>query len=412
MIVTQTFEHRRRQAHDGSLLAFVDVFVERRCAQGYAPASMKASVGLVKDFAVWLDQREVKGFSASTDHVVEYLTERWLQRRRRRGDAFTLRKFISLCTGDGAGMQAEPPAATTPAHRARHAFERYLQRERGLAQASIRLYGDAVGRFLEHAFGVGDVRLGALAATDIVRFVQAEAARLNHAKRAKVMTSALRSFLQYGRYRGEIGTDLHTCVPTVANWSMAALPKAISASQVKRLLAACDRRSPVGRRDYAMLLLLARLGLRASEVVELKLEDLDWDEGAIRIRGPAQRCDQLPLPADVGAALAEYLRDGRPACSARNVFVRSRAPRQALRGPSAVSCIVCRALRRAGIDSPFKGAHLLRHSLATQMLGSGASLGEIGQILRHRNPQTTTIYAKVDLGSLRALALPWPGGAQ
>lgn len=161
-----------------------------------------------------------------------------------------------------------------------------------------------------------------------------------------------------------------------------------------------------------MLLLLARLGLRAGEVVELRLEDLDWDEGAIHIRGPAQRCDRLPLPADVGAALAEYLHEGRPSCSVRNVFVRSRAPRHALRGPSAVSCVVCRALRRAGIDSPFKGAHLLRHSLATQMLGSGASLGEIGQILRHRNPQTTTIYAKVDLGSLHALALPWPGAAQ
>ncbi len=410
--MTQTFEHPRRQAHEDSLLAFVDVFAEERCAQGYTPASMKASVGLVKDFAAWLDQREIDGFIVTPDHIAEYLTERWLQRRRRRGDAFTLRSFIKLRTGDGLVMQAEPPAATTPAHRARQEFEQYLQRERGLASASIRLYGDAVGRFLVHAFGVADVRLGALTSADIVRFVQVDAARLNHAKRAKVMTSALRSFLQYGRYRGEIGTDLHTCVPTVANWSMAGLPRAISASQVKALLAACDRRSPVGRRDYAMLLLLARLGLRAGEVVELRLEDLDWDEGAIRIRGPAQRCDQLPLPADVGAALAEYLRHGRPTCLARNVFVRSRAPRHALRGPSAVSCIVCRALRRAGIDSPFKGAHLLRHSLATQMLGSGASLGEIGQILRHRNPQTTTIYAKVDLGSLRTLAMDWPGGAQ
>ena len=161
-----------------------------------------------------------------------------------------------------------------------------------------------------------------------------------------------------------------------------------------------------------MLLLLARLGLRAGEVAALKLEDLDWDEGAIRIRGPAQRCDRLPLPADVGAAIVDYLRDGRPACAARNVFIRSRAPRRALLGPSAVSCVVCRALRRAGIDSPLKGAHLLRHSLATNMLGSGASLGEIAEILRHRNPQTTTIYAKVDLASLHALALPWPGGVQ
>lgn len=157
-------------------------------------------------------------------------------------------------------------------------------------------------------------------------------------------------------------------------------------------------------------MLLSRLGLRAGEVVALTLEDLDWDEGAIRVRGPALRCDPLPLPADVGAALAEYLREGRPPCSARNVFICARAPRQPLRGPSAVSCIVRRALQRAGIDAPFYGAHLLRHSLATQMLGDGASLGEIGQILRHRNVQTTTIYAKVDLGALRGLALPRPEG--
>jgi integrase len=161
-----------------------------------------------------------------------------------------------------------------------------------------------------------------------------------------------------------------------------------------------------------MLLLISRLGLRASEVVDLTLDDLDWTEAAIRIRGPAQRVDRLPLPADVGAALVDYLRHVRPVCASRNVFIRSRAPQRALLGPSAVSCIVWRALRRAGIDSPTKGAHLLRHSLATQMLGGGASLGEIAEILRHRNPQTTTIYAKVDLVSLHTLALPWPGGVQ
>jgi len=222
----------------------------------------------------------------------------------------------------------------------------------------------------------------------------------------------VRSFLQYGRYLGDIRADLHASVPTVANWSMAGIPKSISASQVHSLLAQCDRRTAIGRRDYAVLLLLARLGLRGGEVVELTLDDLDWDEGAIRIRGPARRCDRLPMPADVGAALVDYLRDGRPACPARNVFIRSRAPRRGLLGPSAVSCIVFRALRRAGIESHCKGAHLLRHSLATQMLGNGASLSEIGEILRHRNPQTTTIYAKVDLASLHALALPWPGGVQ
>lgn len=410
--MTQTFKGPCGRAQRGSFSAFVELFAEQLQAQGYAAESVKKSVRLVTDFATWLDQRGVEDRSVAATHVTSYLNERWLQRRRRRGDAFTLHGFARLCVPDGYDEVSRRSAVIAPARRVRQEFERYLLRERGLAAASIRLYGEAVGRFLESLFGDAEVQLGRLTATDIVRFVQAEASRLRHSKRAKVMISALRSFLQYGRYRGDITADLHACVPTVANWSMSAIPRTISPSQVQSLLGRCDRGSATGRRDYAILLLLARLGLRASEVVDLKLEDLDWDEGAVTIRGPAQRCDRLPLPADVGAALVEYLRDGRPVCAARNVFIRSRAPRRALLGPSAVSCVVCRALRRAGIDSPVKGAHLLRHSLATQMLGAGASLGEIAEILRHRNPQTTTIYAKVDLVALHALALPWPGGAQ
>ena len=410
--MTQTFRNPCHQAHNGSLLASVPVFVVQMQAKGYAAASMKIATRLVKDFAAWLDQRGVESHSLSAKHVADYLDDRWLHRRRRRGDAFTLHAFARFVAPDGYKASSEREVAISPARSVRQEFEQYLLRERGLAAASIRLYGDSVGRFLESAFGDTEVRLAQLTAPEVIRFVQAEAARLHHPKRAQVMTAALRSFLQYGRYCGEIVADLHACVPTVANWSMAGIPKTISPAQVHRLLGGCDRQSAAGRRDYAMLLLISRLGLRAGEVVELTLDDLDWREGAIRIRGPAQRVDRLPLPADVGAALVDYLRHGRPACASRNVFIRSRAPQRALLGPSAVSCLVCRALHRAGIDSPTKGAHLLRHSLATQMLGGGASLAEIAEILRHRNPQTTTIYAKVDLVSLHTLALPWPGGVQ
>jgi len=411
MIVTQTFKAQLPAAAESTFLALVPLFSEQMRVRGYAPASSRSAARLAQDFATWLDQRQscVRGVEAGL--VDAYLEDRWVHRRRRRGDAFTLREFVSLFSVDGTAV-AQKSIAMAPRLHVRRKFEHYLLCERGLAAASIRLYGDAVGRFLEHVFGNGEVRLDEITAADVIRFVQVDAARLQHSKRAKVMTSALRSFLQYGRYLGDIRTDLHSSVPTVANWSMSGIPRSISASQVHRLIAQCDRRTATGRRDYAVLLLLARLGLRAGEVVELTLDDLDWDEGAIRIRGPAQRCDLLPMPADVGAALVDYLRGGRPVCDVRNVFIRSRAPRRGLRGPSAVSCIVFRALQRAGIESPCKGAHLFRHSLATQMLGNGASLGEIGEILRHRNPQTTTIYAKVDLASLHTLALPWPGGAQ
>jgi integrase/recombinase XerD len=416
-MMERTLEIRSTATAEGSLLALATRFGERMIASGYAPASLKSATRLVRGFATWLDQREISGRNVEPGLVDEYLADRFAHRWPRRGEAFTLREFVGLVSVDGnAGAEqsmaiapAPPPA---PVLQVRRKFEHYLLHERGLAPASIRLYGDAVGRFLEHVFAADEVRLGELSAADVVGFVQLDAARLQHPKRAKVMTSALRSFLQYGRYLGEICVDLRASVPTVANWSMTGIPRSISAFQVDSLLAQCDRQCADGRRDYAVLLLLARLGLRAGEVVELMLEDLDWHEAAIRIRGPAQRCDRLPMPADVGTALVEYLRDGRPACAARNVFIRSRAPHRGWRGPSAVSCIVLRALRRAGIDSPCKGAHLLRHSLATRMLGNGASLGEIGEILRHRNVQTTTIYAKVDLAALHTLALPWPGGTQ
>ena len=410
--MTEVFEQLATGTRKESALAFVPIFVEQMRAQGYAPATVKTATRLVQHFVGWLDQRGVAAGDLSAALATEYLDARGICRCRRRGDVFALRSFCRIAAANGHKAPVETPLPVTPACQARQEFERYLQHERGLAQATVCLYGQAIGRFLGHVFGDREVRLGKLDATDVVRFVRLEAIRLHHSKRAKVMTSALRAYLRYGRYRGEINADLSACVPSVANWTQAGIPRTISSPQVECLLAACDRHTATGRRDYAILLLLARLGLRAGEVVELKLDDFDWDEASIRIHGPAQRCDRLPLPADVGAALVDYLRNARPPCPARNVFLRAKAPRRPLSGPSAVSCVVSRALRRADIDAPFNGAHLLRHSLATQMLGKGASLGEIAEILRHRNVQTTTIYAKVDLDALRKLALPWPGGAQ
>jgi len=200
-------------------------------------------------------------------------------------------------------------------------------------------------------------------------------------------------------------------VPRVADWRLATLPKSITSDQVERLLEACDRRNAVGRRDYAILLMLARLGLRAGEIVAMDLEDLDWDTGELVVRGKGGRRDRLPLPRDVGAAVAAYLRLGRPTCSTRRVFIRMRAPLRGFANSIAICTIVERALTRAELDPPRKGAHLLRHTLACTMLRGGASLAEIGEILRHRSPDTTAIYAKVDVTALRALAPAWPRSA-
>ncbi len=226
------------------------------------------------------------------------------------------------------------------------------------------------------------------------------------------MTSALRSFLKYARYRGEVALDLAAAVPAVACWSMPSIPRAIAADQVRQLLASIDRRTAIGRRDYAILLLLARLGLRSSEVAFVELDDFDWNTGTLSVRGKSGQRNEFPLPLEVGKAIAAYLRNGRPLSTSRRVFLRAKAPIRGFRGASGVGSVVRHALQRARIDAPTYGAHQFRHGLATEMLRQGASLGEIGDVLGHRHPQTTKIYTKVDLEALSTLALPWPGGVQ
>jgi site-specific recombinase XerD len=228
------------------------------------------------------------------------------------------------------------------------------------------------------------------------------------------MASALRSFLRFLRFRGEIKLDLAACVPAVANWSLSTIPRSLPPTQVEQVLAqTCKRSTAVGRRDYAILLLLARLGLRGGEVCNLTLEDIDWEKSRIAVRGKVERVVQLPMPAEVGQAIAAYLKEGRPRLPGnRRLFIRARAPLTGFKGQGSVGTVVKHALLRAKIDSPRKGAHQFRHTLASTMLQNGSSLSEIGELLRHRSPDTTAIYAKIDLLSLRSLALPWPGGAK
>jgi len=286
-----------------------------------------------------------------------------------------------------------------------------LREERNLTTATIVNYVPFVRKFLEDCFGSGPVILSRLRAGDVVQFIQRWAPQL-HSKTAELLTSALRSFLRYGCYRGDIKLDLVAAVPVVANWSMSSIPRAIAPDQVRRLLARINRRTVVGRRDYAILLLLARLGLRSGEVVSLELGDIDWRDGSLGVRGKGGRRLQLPLPPDVGEAIAAYLRHGRPPSSSRRVFLRTRAPNRGFAGPCAIASIIRHVLLRAGIEAPSFGAHQFRHGLATDMLRHGASLSEIGELLGHRSPETTKIYTKVDLDVLRTLALPWPGGAR
>jgi len=265
-------------------------------------------------------------------------------------------------------------------------------------------------RFLSEQFPENCFDFTRLSPREVMRFVQRHAARVSFTT-AKMMVGALRGFLRYLRYRGEIQTDLAACIPSVPPRSVSSVPRFLPAGAVHRILKSCDRTTAQGRRNYAILLLLARLGLRCSEIVSLSLDDIDWNTGQIIVQGKGGRSCRLPLMADVGKALADYLRHDRLHCSSRRLFLTQRAPLAEISGDT-IRSLIPRVMARAGVDSPRKGPHVFRHTLATEMLQRGASLEEIGQVLRHRSLNTTRVYAKVDLTTLRKLALRWPGGAQ
>ena len=400
------------RAPEGPLAAYLGGFAESRRAQGYVRGSIHRQVLLAACFSQWLKQQGIALRQIRSEYPSRYLRCRARRVRPAPGDAAALRHLLEFLRCQGV-IRAEriPAGRVTPVGRCVRLYAEYLRDVRALADATIVNYVPFIRGFLEERFGDGPVRLGRLRAGDVVRCVQHQAPQL-HLKRAKLLTSALRSFLRYARYRGDVTLDLAAAVPVVANWSMPSIPRAIGADQVRQLVASLDRRTAVGRRDYAIVLLLARLGLRAGEVAFLDLEDLDWEAGQVSVRGKGGHRTALPLPAAVGEAIAAYLRDGRPRTTSRRVFLRSKAPVRGFLSQSAIGSIVRHALQRADIQAPTFGAHQFRHAMATQMLHRGASLTEIGEILRHRSPQTTTIYAKVDLQALRSLALPWPGGAR
>ena len=309
------------------------------------------------------------------------------------------------------GLGIVPAAATVveegPLERLIADYRRYLFDERGLTEHTVLVRYEPVARlFLEPRQGPGGLELERLSAADVSTFLARECRRRSVAG-ARELVWGLRSFLRYLHLTGWVSAPLQWAVPGVADLRERSLPRGLEPAAVGRLLASCDRRRTVGRRDYAILLLLARLGLRAGEVAAIELDDLDWRAGELVVHGKGGRHDRLPLPSDVGEAIVWYLHR-RPPTESRALFLRVVAPAGAIRS-SAVSGVVRSACARAGL--PSVGAHRLRHTAATEMLNAGASLAEIGEVLRHHEQKTTARYAKVDRKALRALARPWPGGA-
>lgn len=396
------------QAGRGPLVPLAEGFRAWLVAEGHPQGSLKHYLLLMGEFDRWL---LVEGLGSND--LKAAVARRFLECRRaaRGGRVFTLASLAPLFDYLAAAgvVVPEPEPEPNPLDVLLADYRRHLVDDRGLMASSVRRYGNFAKRFLaERADRLGlPTGVDGLTSEEVNAFMLEAAGRLV-VESAKREAADLRSLLRFLFVSGAIEVDLGTAMPPVACWRGTALPPSMSVAEVDRLLASCDRSTPSGRRDVAVLVLLARLGLRSGEVAALELGDIDWRAGEIAVQGKARRPDRLPLPDEVGEVIVEYLRGGRPACACRRLIVTLYAPWRAIH-PSSITNIVYRACRRSGLARV--GGHRLRHALATEMLRQGGDLLEIAQVLRQSDLGTTAGYAKVDRAALRSVARPWPGAA-
>ena len=390
----------------GPLGTHIDAFVQQLLGQGYSHSSIKGKIRAVNLLSQWLSHQGTDIRKLDESHVHEFL-------EHHRGSSsvniapIVFDQMLRFLREIRMVPHAVPKHVDTR-HPIEAAFEDYLATERGIQAASIRYQLFIARRFLTERFGTGAIDCSRLCAADVTRFT------LRHAPAYKLrsfrtMLSGLKNFLRFLHMRGETPTDLTGCVFRVADWRRADLPNYLEPHQVEQLLQSIDQSTPSGPRNYAILLLLARLGVRAGEVLRLELEDIDWESGTLTVHGKSSQHNRLPIPPDVGEAIVKYLRDRPSKCSSRRVFLPAIAPYRELLSSTAITSIVKKYLERAGLHPARMGAHVLRHSLATKMIRGGNTLDEIGYVLGHEFHSSTEVYAKVATTSLRALAQPWPG---
>jgi len=387
----------------GPLAPFADGFCAHLAKLGYQASSVRSHLELLADVSRWMDAEGLDILEVTPRAVERFLVDRRRRGRRSRLSPKGLRPLLGYLRGLGVLPAAEELGATAVDQLVER-FCAYLLDERGLAPGSVRLYARVANRFLgERPEPLTDA-LGGLAASDIYAFVLRESRRVRP-RTAETVVCALRALLRFLHVQGSVAMPLAEAVPSVPQ-RRENLPRGLPAGDVEILLESCDRATTVGCRDYAILALLARLGLRCGEVAALELDDIDWRAGELVVHGKRSRIDRLPLPYDIGEALADYLSRARPPGFGRTVFLRAKAPLVGLSGDG-VSEVVRRGCERAGV-APVR-AHRLRHMVATELLRRGAGLPEIGQVLRHYSVDSTAVYAKVDRAALSRLALPWPG---
>jgi len=389
----------------------ISKFVYALSGQGYVQYTVYKKIKVISKLGRWLKRNELSIKDLDEAKVEKFIYYLKKTNCLQRGNQATLKQLINFLREENVISAPVTKPDDCKIEIISNSFSKYLKSERGLSQSTMDKYLPNIRLFLKERFGKKDIFLDKLLPTDISGFI------LRHAHTMSIgctrsMITALRIFFSFLYQRGKIYIDLAATVPFVSRWQDEPVPKFLKPEQVKRILDACDQKTPMGKRNYAVLLLLARLGLRAGEITNMELEDISWEAGEIMIKGKSKREHKLPLPDEVGKAIAAYIRYGRPRCSSRKVFIRMKAPIQGFTGSANVCTIVRQSLKDAGIKKDFKGAHLFRYTLATNMLSGGAAIKEIGQILGHQSPSTTETYTKVDISALRKIAQPWPGGRQ
>jgi site-specific recombinase XerD len=393
----------------GPLAEFEDGFCARLGELGYKPSSAEGQMRLMADLSGWLSNEGLAVVELTDEVVGSFVVARRASGRRLHRSPLALAPLLGHLRELGAIPTATTRPASTATEKLLEEYHCYLVNERGLVPGTVRNQVAVARLFLSGLPSREDLDLANLTASEVNSFMLGLARSHERAPRSAMnlvaAATGLRSLFRFLFFEGRTPISLVDAVPTAPQWKRTSLPRALDASHVSAMLDGCDRTRGVGLRDFAILTMLVRLGLRSAEVAGLRLDDVDWRAGDLVVRGKANREARLPVPWDVGEALADYLRDARPPSMSRNVFLRALAPHVEMT-PGAVGMVVALACDRAGLARV--GAHRLRHTAATEMLRHGASLTEIGDVLRHRRPETTAIYAKVDRVALGELARPWP----
>lgn len=395
----------------GPLEPYTAGFAESLLRVGYTRSGAEQHLCFIAHLDRWMGAAGIGLAELSGRVLGQYMTERRAEGRVQYNSVKALRPLLAYLEPIGV-LPAADPEPLDAVEELLAGYRDYLLSERGLSPGTVRGYVDWVRPFVQDRMTGGVLDWSGLTAGDVTGYVLGRCPG-RAVGSAKLIVTSLRSLLNWLHLTGQVPTCLAEAVPSVAGWRLSRLPKGLEPDQLRRLLAAPDRRTGAGRRDYAILLLLSRLGLRAGEVARLGLDDFDWHHGEVVVRGKGNRAERLPLPADVGAAVSAYLRRGRPASvSGRAVFFRVRAPLVPLTS-GGVTAVVGETAARTGLGTVH--AHRLRHTAATAMLHAGSGLAEVGQVLRHRSLLSTAIYAKVDREALSVLVRPWPvpieGGA-